>query len=65
MAAMKLKDLQEDTYFTLRPIENPKKRQTYRREYYHNGGKYWAVRQSDRKWVLFEGDTDVYIDFVF
>lgn len=65
--AIKLKDLKQGEFFTLKPIAMPKESQVYiRKEYDRSERKYWAQKFddiSDGKYIA--GNREVYTDFVF
>ena len=64
---VRIKDLKQGEFFTLKPIAHPNERQVFvRREYDRSERKYWAQRWSDisdGKYI--KGDTRVYTDFIF
>jgi hypothetical protein len=64
---MKLKELKQGDWFTLKPIENPKESQVYiRGEYDRTEKKYDCGKFSDISYSrLLKGDTEVYTDFTF
>lgn len=64
---MKLKELKEGEYFTLKPIAEPKESQVYiRGEYDRIEKKYDCGKFSDISYSRFlKGNTEVYTDFTF
>lgn len=64
---MKLKDLKQGEYFTLKPIPEPNGSQVWiRGEYDRSDGMYLCTRWSDmNSWRYFRGDREVYTDFTF
>lgn len=64
---MKLKELKQGDWFTLKPIENPKESQVYiRGEYDRTEKKYDCGKFSDISYSrLLKGDTEVYTEFTF
>ena len=64
---MKLKELKQGDWFTLKPIEAPKESQVYiRGEYDRTEKKYDCGKFSDISYSrLLKGDTEVYTDFTF
>lgn len=64
---MKLKELKQGDWFTLKPIEEPKASQVYiRGEYDRTEKKYDCGKFSDISYSrLLKGDTEVYTDFTF
>ena len=64
---MKLKELKVGSWFTLKPIEDPKASQVYiRGEYDRESKKYDCGKFSDISYSrLLKGDTEVYTDFTF
>ena len=64
---MKLKDLKNGEYFTLKPIENPKETQVYIKGDYDRSEKaYDCGKFSDISINRFiKGDKEVYTDFTF
>ena len=64
---MKVKELKQGEYFTLRPISNPKESQVYiRGEYDRYEKKYECIKFSDMcSTRLFKGDKEIYTDFIF
>ena len=67
MMKVKLKDLKRGTWFTLKPVDNPRESQVFiKSDYDRSERKYWATTWSDigdGKYV--SGDREVYIDFEF
>lgn len=64
---MKLKDVKQGEFFTLKPISEPTEKQVYiRGEYERSSKKYECTKFSDiNSWRYLKGDTDVYTDFIF
>lgn len=64
---MKLKELKQGDWFTLKPIEEPKASQVYiRGEYDRTEKKYDCGKFSDISYSrMLKGDTEVYTDFTF
>ena len=64
---MKLKDLKSGEYFTIKPLTFPKENQVYiRGEYDRTEKKYCCGKFSDiSESRMFDGEKEVYIDFVF
>lgn len=64
---MKLKELKAGSWFTLKPIEEPKESQVYiRGEYDRETKKYVCGKFSDISYSrLLKGDTEVYTAFTF
>lgn len=64
---MKLKELKEGEYFTLKPIAEPSEKQVYiRGEYDRSEKKYCCGRFDDISYSKYiNGDKEVYTDFTF
>jgi hypothetical protein len=64
---MKLKELKQGDWFTLKPYTEPKESQVYiRGEYDRTEKKYDCGKFSDISYSrLLKGDTEVYTDFTF
>lgn len=63
MKAYKIKDLQSNTWFTLKPIVEPKQSQVWvRDEYDRKEKKYWCFKwENINEGRYFKGDKEVYI----
>lgn len=64
---MKVKDLKQRQYFTLKEIKEPKDNQVWvRGEYDRHTKTYSAINFSDvNKERFFKGNKEVYVDFIF
>ena len=64
---MKLRELKEGEYFTLKPYAEPKDNQVYiRGEYDRSERRYCCGKFSDISYSrLLKGDTEVFTDFTF
>lgn len=64
---MKIRDLKQGAYFTLKQIEEPKENQVWvRGEYDHSTRTYSATNFSDmNRERYFKGDKEVFTDFTF
>lgn len=64
---MKIKELKQGEWFTLKPIEDPKESQVYiRGAYDRSEKKYECGKFSDISYSrLLKGDTEVYTVFTF
>lgn len=67
MEAIKLSELKQGEFFTLKPIEYPKESQVYiRGEYIRSEKKYSCIKFTDincERFLL--GNKEVYTDFIF
>lgn len=64
---MKLKDLKNGDYFTIKSIEYPKESQVYIRGEYNKSSKtYSCCKFSDMNSErFFKGDKEIFTDFIF
>lgn len=64
---MKLRELKQGQFFTLKPVEAPKDSQVFiRQEYDRSIKRYWVQRFSDASSGRYiSGDKEVFTDFVF
>lgn len=64
---MKIRELKQGDYFTLKQIDEPKESQVWvRGEYDRSTKKYSAINFSDmNRERLFKGDKEVFVDFIF
>lgn len=67
MVETTISQIKKDTFFTLKPVEEPKESQVYvRGDYNRSTKKYEAYKFEDiNDFREFKGDKKVYIDFYF
>ena len=67
MQGIKLKDLKKGEFFTRKPIEEPKERQVFIKDFYvREDKKYFCQRWSNiSDGIELKGDTIVYTEFYF
>ena len=67
MKPVRLKDLKQGDFFTLKPVEYPTEARVYIRDVWDRSAKKYAVGKfSDANdWRLMKGDKIVYTDFIF
>lgn len=68
MTKIALKDIKKGTYFTLKPIEEPKDSQVYVKGDYDRSEKKFECQKFTDIWGngrFIKGTTEVYIDFTF